>query len=183
MGMRFAYADPPYLGCGRMYAAHHPDALLWDDPETHRKLIGRLSDEYPDGWAMSLHVPSLRVLLPMCPADVRVGAYCKTFAPFKVGVNPAYAWEPVIWRGGRRYTRQDPTVRDWHASAVALKRGLTGAKSRAFSRWVFALLNGQPGDVLDDVFPGTGGVGAAWAEWVGGKSPLPALPLERAACP
>ena len=24
--MRFAYADPPYLGCGRLYAAHHPEA-------------------------------------------------------------------------------------------------------------------------------------------------------------
>lgn len=51
--MRFAYADPPYLGCGSLYAKYHPDALIWDDPETHRKLIQRLVDEYPDGWALS----------------------------------------------------------------------------------------------------------------------------------
>ncbi len=36
----------------------------------------------------------------------------------------------------------------------------------------------QPGDTLEDLFPGTHGVGAAWAEWVGGKSPLSPLPLE-----
>jgi len=179
--MRFAYADPPYLGCGKLYAKHHAEALIWDDPETHRSLIARLVNEYPDGWAMSLHVPSLRVLLPMCPDDVRVSPYCKTFAPFKVGVNPAWAWEPVIWRGGRKYTREDRTVMDWHASPVALKKGLVGAKSRAVCRWIFSLLNAQPGDSLDDLFPGTGGVGAAWAEWVGDKSPLPELPLERTA--
>lgn len=176
--MKFAYADPPYLGCGKLYSKHHPDALAWDDPETHRRLIERLSDEYPDGWAMSLHMPSLRTLLPMCPVDSRVGAYCKTFAPFRLGVNPAYVWEPVIFRGGRKYTRAEPTVRDWHASPVALGRGLDGAKSREFCRWMFALLNAQRGDDLDDLYPGTGAVGAAWAEWVGEQSPLPRLPLE-----
>jgi hypothetical protein len=175
--MRFAYADPPYLGCGRLYAAHHPAALDWDDPETHRALIERLTDEYPDGWALSLHVPSLRVLLPMCPDDVRVSPWVKTFAVFRPNVNPAYAWEPVIWRGGRQHTRHDPTVRDWVAAPITLERGLTGAKPRAFCLWVFSLLNAQPGDTLDDLFPGTGAVGAAWAEWAAEKCPLPELPL------
>ncbi len=40
--MRFAYADPPYLGCGARYAKLHPDAMVWDDPEIHRGLIDRL---------------------------------------------------------------------------------------------------------------------------------------------
>lgn len=31
---------------------------------------------------------------------------------------------------------------------------------------------------IADLFPGTGAVGAAWAEYVGERSPLPALPLE-----
>lgn len=176
--MKFAYADPPYLGCGRLYAKHHPEARIWDDPETHRALIQRLCDEYPDGWAMSLHVPSLRVLLPMCPEDVRVGFWGKSFGVFNPGVNPAYVTEPVVWRGGRKYTREDRTVRDFLVEPIALQRGLTGAKPRMFCRWIFALLNAQPGDTLDDLFPGTGAVGAAWAEWVGEKSPLPALPLE-----
>lgn len=47
--MRFAYADPAHLGCGALYAAHHPEARAWDDPETHRKMVERLMDEYSDG--------------------------------------------------------------------------------------------------------------------------------------
>jgi hypothetical protein len=97
--VRFAYADPPYLGCGALYAKHHPEALVWDDPETHRKLIDRLANEWPDGWAMSLTSTSLRVILPMCPENCRVLAWCKPFVAFK-DKTLAYAWEPVIFRGG-----------------------------------------------------------------------------------
>lgn len=178
--MKFAYADPPYLGCGKLYKEHHPEALDWDDLHTHARLIGRLEREYRDGWAMSLSAPSLQRILPICSADVRVGAWVKPFAVFKPNVNPAYAWEPVIFMGGRPFTREDATVRDWVAESITLKRGLTGAKPREFCRWVFSLLNAQKGDTLDDLFPGTGAVGAAWAEWVGEKSPLPQLPLEAA---
>src|SRR5687768_15067918 len=99
--VRFAFADPPYLGCGSYYKEHHADALAWNDPETHRALIERLSAEYPDGWVMCLSSPSLRTILPMCPDDSRVASWVKPFASFKAGVNPAYAWEPVIFRGGR----------------------------------------------------------------------------------
>ncbi len=176
--MKFAYADPPYLGCGKLYAAHHPEALAWDDPETHRRLIERLCDEWPDGWAMSLSAPSLQTLLPMCPSDVRVMPWVKPFAVFKPGVRVAYAWEPVIVRGGRKGTRQDDTVRDWVSANITMKRGLTGAKPRDFCLWLFEVLGAQPGDTLDDIFPGSGAVAAAWAEWVGDRSPLPALPLE-----
>ena len=176
--MRFAYADPPYLGCGKLYAQHHAEALSWDDPETHRALIDRLVSNYADGWVLSLHTPSLAVLLPMCPAGVRVGAWCKSFAAFKPGVNPAYAWEPVIWTGGRKRGREDDTVRDFVVEPITLRRGLTGAKPRAVCRWIFDLLGAEPGDTLDDLFPGTGAVSAAWAEYVGERSPLPQLPLE-----
>ena len=31
--MRFAYADPPYLGHAKCYADRHPEAAIWDDPE------------------------------------------------------------------------------------------------------------------------------------------------------
>src|SRR4051812_33400847 len=111
--VKFAYADPPYLGYASMYAKLHPDAMVWDDPETHRALIGRLAEEYPDGWAMSLSSPSLRTILPMCPPDVRVMAWVKPFAVFRGRVNPAYAWEPVIMRGGRKRSRWEETLRDW----------------------------------------------------------------------
>lgn len=164
--MRMGYADPPYLGCGKLYAAHHPDALDWDDPEEHRRLIERLSDEFPDGWALSLHEPSLRIILPMCPENCRTSPWVKPFASFKPNVNPAYAWEPVIWRSSRPRTREQDTVRDWISANITLKKGLTGAKPLEFCWQLFAILNLHRDDELIDLFPGTGAVMAAWREWV-----------------
>ncbi len=157
--MRFAFADPPYLGCGSLYKEHHEQAMVWDNPETHRALIKRLVSDYPDGWVMCLSSPSLKTILPMCPDDCRIGAWVKPFAAFKANVNPAYAWEPVIWRGGRRGDRTRDTVRDWLAKEITLKRGLTGAKPEAFCRWVLDLLGYIEGDELEDLFPGTGVMG------------------------
>ncbi len=162
--VKFAYADPPYLGCGALYKAHHPDALDWDSLDTHRALIERLCDEYVDGWVMSLSSPSLRHLLPLCPSDVRVGAWVKPFASFKPGVTTAYAWEPAIFRGGRKRPRTEPTVRDWVAESITLKRGLTGAKPAGFMNWALDLLNVEPGDTVDDLFPGTGACSSVIAQ-------------------
>lgn len=174
--MKIAYADPPYLGCGSRYAAHHADALDWDNPERHRRLIEELCDDYPDGWAMSCSSPSLRIILPMCPEDARTSPWVKPFCIFKPNVGVAYAWEPVIWRGGRKITRQEPTVRDWITANITLKRGLTGAKPRDFCRQLFAILNLKPGDELIDLFPGTGAVAAAWQEWTD-ETAVPELAL------
>lgn len=160
--MKFAYADPPYLGCGALY-----DAPEWNDLETHRQLIQRLELEYPDGWVLSLHTPSLRRLLELCPEGVRTGAWCKSFASFKPNVNPAYCWEPVIFRGGRKYTRADETVRDFLVCPITLERGLAGAKPEAFCFWVLQLLNVQPEDEFYDLFPGTGVMGRVLELWKG----------------
>lgn len=153
--MKFAYADPPYLGQGRKHYADHPEAEIWDSIEAHKLLIERLVNEYPDGWALSASSPSLGQLLPYCPADVRIGAWVKPFAIFKPNVNPAYAWEPVIFRGGRRGDRTRKTVRDWVSVNVTLKKGLVGAKPTAFCEWILQLLGWEPGDEFDDLFPGT----------------------------
>lgn len=167
--MKFAYADPPYLGCGSLYAKHHPEAKAWDNPETHRGLIDRLVREYPDGWALSLHAPSLKVLLPMCPQDVRIGAWVKPYSSGRPGVRIIYAWEPVIWRGGRKGRESDLIEKDWisvqpirHTQSDA---GLIGQKPRKFCRWLFTVMGATAGDTFDDVFPGSGAVGAAWADW------------------
>lgn len=48
------------------------------------------------------------------------------------------------------------------------------------SRKYRSMYDARPGDTLDDLFPGSGAVAAAWAEWCGDRSPLPALPLEMA---
>ena len=158
--MKFAYADPPYLGCGKLYAKHHPDALVWDDPETHRALIDSLSVDYPDGWALSLSSTTLHTLLPMCPSDVRVAAWVKPFAAFKRNVRNAYTWEPVILRGGRMSSKDGaPVCRDHLAESITLKRGLTGVKPQRFNRWVLDMLGFIDGeDTIDDLYPGTGGM-------------------------
>jgi hypothetical protein len=165
--VRFAYADPPYLGlAAKFYGDLHPDAADFDRPERHRQLIEQLCAEFPDGWAMSLHTPSLREILPMCPADVRIGAWTKPFASYKKGVNPGYAWEPVIFRGGRRRTDgSEPTVADYCAVPITLQRGFQGAKPERFVWWVLALLGVRADDEFVDLFPGSGAVTRAWEAW------------------
>lgn len=164
--MRFAYADPPYLGlAAKFYGKIHPEAAVYDDPEAHRALIGRLCSEYPDGWAMSLHTPSLRTILPMCPDDVRVLAWVKPFCSFKPNIRLAYAWEPVILRGGRkRQGRDRDTVRDWCAVNMLLKRGFCGAKPPDLIHWLLDVLGADADDTVDDLFPGSGAVGEVIAK-------------------
>lgn len=163
--MKFAYADPPYLGCGKLYAEHHPNALDWDDPETHFDLIDRLRAEYPDGWALSCHEPSWHTLRNYAGAGCRSGVWVKPFAAFKPNVNPGYTFEPVIFSGGRKRTREQDTLRDWVSANITLRRGLTGAKPRDFCLWVIEFLNAQAGDQFDDLFPGTGAFISAWRDF------------------
>jgi hypothetical protein len=156
--MRFAFADPPYVGQARK---------LYGRPEVnHRVLLGTLRCEYPDGWALSASSPSLRVLLPLCPPEVRVLAWVKPFSSFKPGQGVAYAWEPLLVCGGRPRRRDQVTVRDWCSANIVIGKGLVGAKPEAFCRWLFDVLNAQPGDALDDLFPGTGIVGRMWRRYL-----------------
>ncbi len=156
--MTFAYADPPYIGqAKRLYGCAEID---------HAALIAILQDEFPDGWALSASSPSLRQLLPLCPADVRVAAWVKSFCAFKKGVRPAYAWEPVIYRGGRNKNHPPPekggkqtTPKDFIIEPITLRKGLTGAKPAKVCAWILDLLNCQPGDFINDLFPGTGVMG------------------------
>lgn len=149
-----AYADPPYPGqAQRHYGCAEVD---------HAALVERLCAEFPDGWALSTSSPALRDVLALCPADVRVAAWVKPFASFKPGVNPAYAWEPVVWRGGRKRARTEATARDWVAASIVLRRGVAGAKPEAFCLWLFDLLGLRPSDQFVDLFPGSGTVTAAW---------------------
>ena len=149
--MVFAYADPPYIGCGKRY----PEKKEVD----HIKLLERLGSDFKDGWALSCHSPSLPYLLFQAQrllSPVRVGAWVKPFAVFRPNVGVAYAWEPVIFFGGRKRTRQQPTVRDWVSANITLKKGLVGAKPPQFCEWLLDVLNFQPGDELVDLYPGTG---------------------------
>lgn len=167
--MRFAYADPPYLGCGAKY---YNDAT-YDSLDAHAELIDSLA--VYDGWAYSLNSTTLKDILPLCPSTVRVGAWVKPFCSFKPNVNPAYAWEPVIFHGGRKFSRSEATVRDWVSANITLQRGLTGAKPFDFSFWIFAVLNMRSSDEFVDVFPGSGMVAQAWERYQTYEQPELAL--------
>jgi hypothetical protein len=176
--MRFAYADPPYFGLAEKFYGHlHPQAAEYDKPETHQRLIDRLCEEYRDGWAMSLHSPALRTILPMCPAEARVMPWVKPFASFKPGVGVAYAWEPIIVMGGRRRTRTDRTVRDWHAENITLRKGFTGAKPAGVIWWLLNVLGAEKGDQVDDLFPGSGACTLAIERWQDAQNGEATMPL------
>ena len=155
-GLRMAYADPPYVGqAQRRYGCEEID---------HRELIERL-DEF-DGWALSTTSNSLPQILALCPEGVRVAAWVKPYCVFKPNVNPAYAWEPIIFKVGRPRTRRQPTVRDWVSASITRNRGLCGAKPEAFCYWVFDVLNLLPGDEFFDLTEGTGAVTQAYRRWL-----------------
>ena len=126
--MKVAYADPPYIGQAKKH---------YNSKEVnHFDLIVRLCRDY-EAWALSCSSPSLKQILAMCPDNIRVGAWVKPFCIFKPGVNPAYAWEPVVFYGGRKRPRTAPTVRDWVSVNITLKRGFVGVKPEAFCFWLF----------------------------------------------
>ncbi len=102
----------------------------------------------------------------MCPPQARVGAWVKPFCAFKKGVNPAYAWEAVIFVStGRKGRGQVKTVRDWVSANITLQKGVVGAKPPEFCGWLFELLGMNTEDTLEDLFPGTGIVTKCWNIW------------------
>ena len=152
--LKFAYADPPYFKRGKAdYGYLHPEAHIWDLKENQRGLIDKLKEEYPDGWAMSCNPADLSWLLTNHD-DVRVAAWVKTFHQIRP-TSVQYSWEPVLFMGGRIIKGRNPLVRDHLVSAVAMKKGLKGAKPDKFNQWILDILGFEIGDELIDLFPGT----------------------------
>lgn len=161
--MRFAYADPPYPGKSGYYT-DHPDYAGEVD---HHALIRQL--EKYDAWALSTSAEALPRILKIADdyADVRVAAWIRGERP-TVAYQPLNGWEPVIYRGAR-LERRDPDARrvDYlihHARPrTSDPNRVIGTKPAAFIWWLFALLGVHPGDTLDDLYPGSGGVARAAA--------------------
>ena len=179
--LRLAYADPPYLGCCNKYGHEHFGGGCWDDLSTHQALIERLCAEFPDGWALSLSSVSLRNILPLCPPDVRIAAWAKSFCAFKKGVRPCHAWEPIIFWRGRNPSAGFPcfppekggkqtTPKDFIVEPITLRRGFTGVKPDRVCAWILDLLGARSGDEVHDLFLGTGAFSRAVA--VLGASPV-----------
>lgn len=178
--MRLAIADPPYLGRaalwyggkgrtkqgasgrargrGELDAEYHPDAAKWDDPIEHLKLMWRLEREY-DAWAIAASGKTIGHLLPDAyQLEARMAVWHVTNA-IPDGARVRSAWEAVIYRvpASRKAVGTGHRVPDV-LSAAHPRSGFVGAKPDAWTRWVLDLLGFQPGDEVEDVFPGSGAV-------------------------
>lgn len=160
--MRFAYADPPYIGQARKHYSDDPKCAEVD----HAALITSLANDY-DGWALSCKsdAKELAWLISLCKQEVRLGAWVKPFCSFKPNVNPAYAWEPVVFFSPVKRKRSEATVRDWVSANITLLKGVSGAKPLAFAFWLFELLGMKPEDEFVDLFPGSGAISGFWESW------------------
>lgn len=167
--LRLAYADPPYPGNARLYRGHRDYAGEVD----HAELIARLAGY--DGWALSTSATALPAVLALCPVEVRVAAWHR--GERGSGRWPLSAWEPVIYHGGRPRDPSQGSARrvDSLVHGVSpmttLPSRVIGAKPAAFCRWMFDLLGAAPGDVLDDLFPGSGAVTRAWGAFTTDPDP------------
>lgn len=162
--LRLAYADPPYPGNAHLYRGHPHFGGEVD----HAALIDRLAAY--DGWALSTSAAALPTVLALCPPGVRVAAWHRGERP-TASRWPLNAWEPVIYAGGRplepahvdlQQDRRVDSLVHGVAPMTTLPGRVIGAKPAAFSRWLFHLLGAAPGDVFDDLFPGSGAITRAW---------------------
>lgn len=156
--LRFAYADPPYPGMSKRFYSKHKD---YKGEVDHTRLIESLRTSY-DGWALSTSAKALRDILPLCPPEARVCAWVKPHSVSSLTFGLHNVWEPIIVLQGRRLRpgRVDALVR------YPARHGgtLPGRKPIAFCGWLFDAMGMVAGDVLDDMFPGSGVVGRSWAE-------------------
>lgn len=160
--MKFAYADPPYPG----RASYYSEKTEVD----HAALIARLMRDYPDGWALSTAADALSIVLPLCPAGVRVASWHRRPRPTQ-SRRAISAWEPLLLYGGRELPLSEAqTVTDAltdHSRHHAYPGALVGMKTPSFAEWLFQQLGARPGDDLDDLYPGSGAIGKAWAFFIG----------------
>ncbi len=171
--MRLAYADPPYPGMAHLYR-DHPD---YDGEVDHAELVAKL--EAYDGWALSTAASTLQTVLSVCPNGVRIGAWHITNTSYPTFAKWWWSWEAVIFKPARtpEIATRDVLIAHTERGFLSGNVRLKGQKPPAFSRWVFGLLGARQGDTLDDLFPGSGGVSAAWESW---RSQLTISPSEEA---
>jgi hypothetical protein len=182
--MKLCIADPPYLGrarrwygpggCGdgggRNQADNHPEAHLWDKPETHQNLVKQLEDNY-DGWAIAMSVHSLSTYLDVIETDSRNGIrVCVWNKPSAItsGNRITNHWEPVIVRvpKDRRGWQDGERMKDV-LTCLPPRVNFRGAKPLEWTRWVLDLMGYRDGDEVFDMFHGSGSVTKAIAT-VGG---------------
>ena len=164
--LRLAYADPPYLGLARRYYGDQPSFAGEVD---HSELVSRLASY--DGWALSCSsasVPAIAALLVAQDLQARLAIWHRRPAPHPTaGLITAY--EGVFYGPARPVARgsggpmTDVLLGVEGRPRPTLPSSVIGMKPPAFLVWVFGLIGARPGDTLDDLYPGSGMVGRAWA--------------------
>lgn len=182
--MRLAIADPPYppfIGSGgrknrasRWYgdgqrsttdkpSDFHSSADEWNDPARHRQLLEELQQNF-DGWAIATSPDGLAAYGEL-PVGTRLMAWVKPNA--QPGSHRLRSgWEIVILYppAGRRSNRGGVGMISDVLTANAPRKGFIGAKPIEWTHWVLDALSYEPGDVVQDLFPGSGLVSEAILE-------------------
>lgn len=165
--MRFAYADPPYIGQARRHYRKHPD---YGGEVDHADLVRKLNEEY-DGWALSASMKSLSRVLKWCPNDVLVLAWVKPIAP-PMGDKRHYSWEPVVLRPLRNPTTYQKTHLVLSPPMFTFRarppEHVIGEKPEGFAHWIFRCAGLVAEDSFFDLYPGSGAVERAWRSFCGG---------------
>lgn len=165
--MRFAYADPPYPRCAHYY----PEAQEVD----HASLVDRLRVDYPDGWALSTSSDALQEVWQLCP-EARLAVWFRPVRRVR-SARPLQAFEALLVSGGRPLpTKETQTVEDaliYRGRFRGFPGALIGMKPPQFAVWMFRQLGAQPGDILDDLFPGSGAIRLAWDRFSAAAEPSP----------
>jgi hypothetical protein len=186
--MKLCIADPPYLGRASEWygergkttvqrnrkvtyrpADSHPDAESWDQLETHSHLVDRLIENY-DGWAIAMAHDNLRDYLPLIPRSLPIRICIWVKQPLPGAARVLNSYEPVLIRipEGRRSSIGTTGIKPRDSVTIGRESyGFTGAKPRAWTRWVLDVMGYDAStDTVDDLFPGSGSVANELAQGV-----------------
>ena len=172
---KLCIADPPYLGRavrhygigGRAYGRGkgksdtHPEAHIWDDPQTHKNMAKELLQNY-DGFAIAMSVHNLSTYLDVIETESENGIrVCVWHKPNAIpsGSRIMNYWEPVLIKvpNDRKGRGKGPTTKDI-VTINSPRVGFSGSKPREWTEWVLDLLGYREGDIVDDLFHGSGAV-------------------------
>ena len=180
--MKFAIADPPYLGSAHRWygvngrakgrglgrADEHPEAYLWDQEEKHIELAKKLLNEF-DGFAIALTSHSLSTYLSIIQTGrtngIKVMSWIKP-ASLPGGNRITQSWEPVIVKVPKeRKGRGTGKQMNDYLIKPSPRNKFAGSKPIEWTHWVLDAMGVRFDDEIVDLFNGSGLVKEAINEY------------------